>query len=57
MKILVLMVQYQDNKYLEYQSLNFLVFFIFQLQVSLLILKFFSFLALFSYRRECLGIQ
>lgn len=57
MKILVLMVQYQDNKYLEYQSLNFLVFFIFQLQVSLLILKFFSFLALFSYRRECLGTQ
>lgn len=23
MKILVIMVQYQDNKYLEYQSLNF----------------------------------
>lgn len=44
MKILVIVVWYQYNEYMEYHSFNFLMIFVFQLQVSILILKFFSFL-------------
>lgn len=44
MKILVIVVWYQCNEYMEYHSFNFLMIFVFQLQVSILILKFFSFL-------------
>lgn len=45
MKILVIVVQYQYNEYMEYHLLDFMMLFVFQLQVGILILKFFSFLS------------
>lgn len=47
MKILVIMVHYKDNKYLEYQSLIFSGVLCVSVAGMSLILKFFSFLALF----------